>query len=352
MVCDKCESCKESGFKFCIKCGMDLSGNEPVPTEAEYNRILSESNLRASVIPAAFYIAIGMMICIALAVYYSLDTFNYVKTYNFTLYLFIPLEWEIVTISGIWIQTFWILILMGLVASSAAVLWQSRGMFSIKWDGYADRIRDTPVYWIGFLLCGVTIIELVTVLLSAVAGADVSTPVDFMQWDIEKMLFQFGEAAVWEEIAFRLVPFGLPMMVAALLCRQKDFLKYPLGGFGVSKLSLVLLFISAIIFGYAHVGGWGLWKMVPASLGGLVFGYLYMRFGIHASIVGHMVNDFIVVWMKYDISLSTLEIWLILAGLVCLPALLIYTYRGIKRVKELPSTGFVDYDGIDQDDSN
>src|SRR5207245_3280729 len=53
-----------------------------------------------------------------------------------------------------------------------------------------------------------------------------------------------------------------------------------------------LLFASSAIFGLAHAPGWGLWKVVPAMVAGLGFGYLFLRHGIGAAILAHFVNDY------------------------------------------------------------
>src|SRR5437764_13379558 len=52
------------------------------------------------------------------------------------------------------------------------------------------------------------------------------------------------------------------------------------------------LFASSAIFGLAHAPGWGWWKVIPAMVAGLGFGYLFLRHGIGAAILAHFVNDY------------------------------------------------------------
>src|SRR3989442_15375943 len=47
---------------------------------------------------------------------------------------------------------------------------------------------------------------------------------------------------------------------------------------------------SSVIFGLAHAPGWGWWKVIPAAVAGLGFGYLFLRHGIAAAISVHFVN--------------------------------------------------------------
>src|SRR5207244_13165229 len=54
----------------------------------------------------------------------------------------------------------------------------------------------------------------------------------------------------------------------------------------------VFLIASSVIFGLAHAPGWGLWKVIPAMVAGLGFGYLFLRHGIAAAILAHFVNDY------------------------------------------------------------
>src|SRR2546426_699444 len=41
-----------------------------------------------------------------------------------------------------------------------------------------------------------------------------------------------------------------------------------------------------------HAPSWGLWKVIPAMVAGLGFGYLFLRHGIAAAILAHFVNDY------------------------------------------------------------
>jgi hypothetical protein len=53
---------------------------------------------------------------------------------------------------------------------------------------------------------------------------------------------------------------------------------------------------SSLVFGYAHVApgsGWAIGKLPEAAYGGLVFGYVYTKYGLHASILTHWGVDYL-----------------------------------------------------------
>jgi membrane protease YdiL (CAAX protease family) len=66
----------------------------------------------------------------------------------------------------------------------------------------------------------------------------------------------------------------------------------------------VLIFISALLFGLAHwegwTGSWGYWKIIHAGITGLFLGYAFVKYGIESAIILHLVNNGVTV--IYDIS--------------------------------------------------
>ncbi len=65
------------------------------------------------------------------------------------------------------------------------------------------------------------------------------------------------------------------------------------GGFDIGPLEAFFIVGSALMFGYAHVAGWDLWKMLPTFVAGLGFGYLFLKVGIHAAILLHFSFDYL-----------------------------------------------------------
>lgn len=63
-------------------------------------------------------------------------------------------------------------------------------------------------------------------------------------------------------------------------------------------LDIMLLLLSSFGFGYAHYqfspDYWGTWKIFQAGVAGLIFGYAFCKYGLHAAIILHTINDFVI----------------------------------------------------------
>ena len=93
-----------------------------------------------------------------------------------------------------------------------------------------------------------------------------------------------------EEFLFRLILIGVPV---SLICafKGRGGSKELLGGFGMSKVALAFLAVSSVIFGLMHLDGWSIMKFPDTFISGMMFGYVYIQYGIHASIVMHSALD-------------------------------------------------------------
>lgn len=151
-------------------------------------------------------------------------------------------------------------------------------------------------------------------------GIKPGAPAGFDQLEEWYRLFIAVSAAVWEELAFRLLLIGVPMALGSLVMRLPQALsespannpsraryvagsiKYLFGGQvregsprGAIYLGAALLLLSSAIFGFIHIPGWGEWRFVDASIAGLALGYLFLRHGIWAAILLHFsVNSSLV----------------------------------------------------------
>ena len=71
-------------------------------------------------------------------------------------------------------------------------------------------------------------------------------------------------------------------------------------------------------------------------------GYVFMRFGLHAAILCHLINDFMMVWSLGigEIFASLMILGILGFGVLNLPLLFKKTFKGLRKVKTLPLTGF------------
>jgi len=141
-------------------------------------------------------------------------------------------------------------------------------------------------------------------------------------------------AGISEEISFRLILIGIPMIVVVAIrylietgkismpsyqmyLKGTDFFKIKSRVARIdSSLELTkwdialairgkykrvgypewaLIGISSLLFGFAHwddwTGDWGAWKIVHAGVIGLFLGYAFVKYGIEAAIVLHLTNN-------------------------------------------------------------
>ncbi|TFG09833.1 CPBP family intramembrane metalloprotease [Candidatus Heimdallarchaeota archaeon] len=139
-------------------------------------------------------------------------------------------------------------------------------------------------------------------------------------------LSQLFWAGFGEEITFRWMIFGLPLFLIygliyivirlnrtlrktidhpsknTIFSRYFDKIEktnplfYLIGGWKrLDFIGIIFLIFSSFAFGYVHyANGWGAWKILQAGVAGAIFGYAYVKYGLHASILLHSVNNFVV----------------------------------------------------------
>ncbi len=148
---------------------------------------------------------------------------------------------------------------------------------------------------------------------------------------IEKMplyaqMLQLLHAAFYEELVVRFLLLGVPVFLwrgISMYRREGKFLS-PLRVFGghyeMGVPELTFLFISSAIFGLAHTPAWGWWKFLPAFIAGLGMGYLYLKYGMHLSILFHFTTDYMTIPMAMNsqvyLTFGLLFLIIAMAGLV------------------------------------
>ena len=353
MSCPDCEKSKALGYKFCIKCGENFAETAIVPEHSiDNNSLFGEASLHRMALPAVLVYIIAIIVSIGIVLVEFEPTFQYVETKSIKLFIYLWDSIVLGTLSGSWIQVWWVFITTMALICTGLVLYQSRNAFKIDSENYVSQTKKTPIFWLGLSFGSILCIEIIISLIASACGANVSVPSGLVGLDKEWAVFLFAEAGVNEEIVFRVFWFGIPMMIVALIYRDKHFLRYLWGGFGASKVAVLFLILSSIIFACAHVEGWGLWKLFTVLPGGLIMGYLYMRFGLHASIMFHLINDLMAVWtMESEILGSVLMMLILLTGAICVPLLLKKTWKGMNNFKNLPLTGLEDQEEENNDSS-
>ena len=108
-------------------------------------------------------------------------------------------------------------------------------------------------------------------------------------------------ASFHEELITRVLLLGLPLLVIHGLMtitgrgEMKRFHRYLLGGeFDIGPLEIFFIIFSSSMFGVAHMlGGWDWVKVLPALVFGIAAGYLFLRIGLHASVLLHFGTNYL-----------------------------------------------------------
>ncbi len=211
----------------------------------------------------------------------------------------------------------YLFVLAAILIPIAYYTYRERGLlvraFAAPLDAISLRLRSMST-WVAVAQAwlAVTFFQLSIVLALNALGSPATSPIQVTPTNTWFLLYDLARASVFEELAFRVLLIGLPMSIGALIFhagrpspsggRPKllGAFRYLLGGqlrATSSREALlagwILLFASSAVFGLAHDASWGFWKVVPAAVAGLAFGYLFLRHGIGAAIVGHFLNDYL-----------------------------------------------------------
>ncbi len=155
------------------------------------------------------------------------------------------------------------------------------------------------------------------ILLLAAIGSPATSPFAETNTNAWVLLFDYSAASVYEELAFRALLIGVPMLLGALLLRVLrprsvgvgnapsapgsgllHAFRYLWGGNlrressrEAQLAAWILILVSSLLFGLAHAPGWGWWKVLPAFVVGLGMGYVFVRHGLGAAILLHFATD-------------------------------------------------------------
>jgi len=132
----------------------------------------------------------------------------------------------------------------------------------------------------------------------------------------------------------------VPMLIVGLILKENGTKRwrYLTGGFGMSREALIFIFFSAAMFGIAHVPGWDLWKLFPTFLFGLIAGYLFVKYGVYATIAMHFLMNYLMSsdWMFGDggVTVALLMLVIMILGI---PYVWVYAKRGLVYLRDCVS---------------
>jgi hypothetical protein len=172
-----------------------------------------------------------------------------------------------------------------------------------------SRHNDHTIFTVGQMFMAIFFFDIVYAMLIETGGADPNVPA-FEELELWENLYGFLNASVWEEIAGRVLLIGVPFLFIRVIVSIRDgtsdrylgdmiptlkkTLRLLWGGHGrFTPIVVGLIVFSSMMFGFAHMPGWDVYKVLPTAVSGLGFGYLYVKKGLHAAILLHFMFDYI-----------------------------------------------------------
>jgi len=284
--CEMCQMWRERGAKYCSHCGKYLGDMTPVKKN---DTGLLHLLVLLTVTIVVFVVVNNLVYCIV--------NFGGIADdiSNLRISVYIPYginDLVLTRVGGSALIAVFAadLVIIGLCLAYALYSFY-RGYENEKATGNPDCTEKTGLTGCSSILAVSLLLSIIYLMATAATNNTPSTDwmSDFTRFE---MVFQLTRAGVIEELMYRVLWIGLPMMIIVLVVvRDKRCWQYLLGGFGMSKATFILIVVSSILFGLAHFDGWG-WSKVPdAALGGLLFAYIYVQYGLYASILAHCAND-------------------------------------------------------------
>ena len=245
----------------------------------------------------------------------------------------LPIEYEIGDVFVIFWAIFIILFIMTFLGPKKNFIKTIGDILSNEKNSLADNYMLNIIKWFSILV----LISAVITIVQESFGI-ITEPPDTKN---DLILFlQLSIAPITEEVGFRLVLIGIPLF---LIYSHKSSIKFfikslwaPYSTLHIydKKKVIVIITIVGIFFGVAHVISgepWTTGKILQASIGGIILGWVYFRYGLAAAIMLHWATNYFIYSYLFLISeingislqnasshsmIGTFEIILIISGMV------------------------------------
>ena len=191
----------------------------------------------------------------------------------------------------------------------------------------SERFMGTSMGHTSVLFGVMMVTTLVSIGLVYLFGEEVTQSFIDEMSDYENIASMMSAGPI-EEFVFRFLLIGVPMVIICAFMKRASA-KDVLGGFGMSRIAAVLLFISAVLFGLAHLDGWSIMKFPDTFISGLLLGYVYIEYGLHVTIVAHSAFDML---SSMEIIMGEIPATVLMALVIAAGAVL--TVRSVFRFRD------------------
>ena len=325
--CRTCGVHNPQGANFCSFCGNPLMASdrfaEPKITVFHSFTTAFRNIMVFSLIPLAILLAVNVMILAGGISFVIPETLD--PAHGGVLFLVLPLSNPIVPffeLNGLVFAAYYLLLVIAIAASFALMVWRGLPTFKAELGGIWNGKERSQLYVVGTIFFALLAFQRLYYAAIGSIGITASTP-EFESEELWALLYGFASASVWEELIIHVLLIGMPLfLVNYLVLGQRDNpKKYLLGGnIEIGQKEIILIIISASLFGFAHVVNWDIYKILPSLVAGIGFGYLFLKIGLYASICLHFAFNYLTITYSYTNNL--------LVGLVLSLLILAWTIFG------------------------
>ena len=323
--CEKCAESLGSGHRFCTACGR--------PTGA----VKKESTLSAAVRAIGVLIMIACTAMLFFEIYAVIWGFGRIMpdigNYLIPVLILTPAPAVLMYVSGLAAELWYLFIVIAVLSSFVMILYTSRSGLKELLRGNISKMDDMPLFGVTTVFAAVLSFNIIFNMIVMASGNEPSAPVysgpDWGMW------YQYLNAAVWEEVLCRVLLIGLPIAVLGLMSGEKGSWKRLFGRFEMNGTSVIFIFIAASIFSYGHLAGWDVFKLAPTFVSGIALGYLFVKFGIHAAVIMHLITNYLssASWILGDTAGdAVLTLFMLLIMIFGVIFLVRYARRGIRWI--------------------
>jgi hypothetical protein len=329
--CDRCNECTVVGYRYCIKCGRPTGNGEmriePAVRESGFVKAAKTFGL------IVFILSVPYIFFEIFTMFWVMGDVLPNVSYGVPLIYLTPSP-EAIVMYGFVAEIYYLFLVAAVLVSFLFILYESRDGIKEALGSKYKKLHDSPLFAVTALFAATVAFNVILNIFLSASGNEPGLP-DF--GDPWKEQFLLLNASVWEEVLCRVLMIGLPLMIAGFLKSDKTPWKRLFGRFEMNNTAVFFIIVSAAIFSYAHLDGWDAFKLAPTFVTGLALGYLFVKYGVHASIMLHFLIDYLTApsWVLGN-DLGDELANLFLFAVIFMGALLFvwYLQRSIRFVKE------------------
>ncbi len=269
----------------------------PLPYIARHDRGEKERNRRIAGTFGAFS-AFGLLIFLMISLAYLLWSPSVVipngMFYGAKIFIITPFPIIIATLTGWAFAAYYLAIVAAITASFFYVAFKDWKIYAKELNMQWNAGEHSVFFSVAGVFCAVLFFDITYMIIISMIQISPATP-NFAEAPMWQNIYGLANASVWEELITRVLLLGVPLMIYHTAKKEK---KYPVrryflgGGIEIDNAAILLIIISSSMFGIAHMFSWDIYKILPAAVGGLAFAYVFLKYGLAASIILHFSFDF------------------------------------------------------------